>query len=72
MPKKSGNMQRICGNCRYHNTYEYPERVFCFAKFSDREDPVVSIYDHCEDWESKLQECFCLEDAQKKHRKRTR
>lgn len=70
MPQKSAPMQKICGNCRYHNTYEYPDIVFCFAKFSHRESPVVSIFDSCDQWENKVQECFCLEDALKKQGKR--
>jgi hypothetical protein len=70
MPKKSEKMERICGNCRYHNTYNYPDDVFCFAKFAERENPVVSIVYGCDEWESKLQECYCLEDYLKKHGKK--
>ena len=62
MPKKVEE-KRMCGNCRYHNAYEYPDRIFCFSKFSNREEPVVSIFDSCDEWESKLQECYCLEEA---------
>ena len=70
MPKKAANMDKVCGNCRYHNAYEYPDYVFCFNKFSDREYPRFSIFDFCEQWENKLQECFCLEDALKKRGKK--
>jgi len=70
MSKKIGDVKKVCGNCRYHNTYEYPDYVFCFARFSDRQNPVVSIFECCDNWEDKLQECFCLEDALKKKEKR--
>jgi len=70
MPKKSSHMDKVCGNCRYHNTYEYPDRVFCFARFSGRENPVFSVFDSCDEWENKLQECFCLEDALKRKKSR--
>jgi len=72
MSKKSGRMEKICGNCRYHNAYEYPDRVFCFAKFGERENPVVSIFYCCDEWENQLQDCFCLEDAMKKKGKKTK
>jgi len=73
LSRKTGQMRKVCGNCRYHNTYKYPDQVFCFARFSHRENPVVSVwFDHCNEWESKLQECFCLEDSLKKRGKRTK
>ncbi len=63
---------RVCGNCRYHNSYNYPDKIFCFAKFQKRETPVVSILDSCQEWTVKTQECNCLEDALKKHEKRSK
>lgn len=71
MSKKSKNMDKICGNCRYHNTYEYPDYVFCFAKFADRKKKAtLSIFETCDEWEGQLQGCFCLEDALKKRGKK--
>jgi len=61
--------KKVCGNCRYHNTYDYPDRIFCFVKFQKLSNPVVSALDHCDQWEYKPQECFCLEDTMKKHKK---
>jgi hypothetical protein len=52
--------------------YEYPDKIFCFAKFQRRENPVVSTLDCCEEWESKLQDCFCLDNTLKKYEKKSR
>jgi len=62
--------KKVCGNCRYHNTYEYPDQIFCFVKFRKRGNPVVSALDHCDEWEYKDQECYCLEDTMKKKSKK--
>lgn len=70
MTKKSESNEKICGTCRYHNTYEYPHTVFCFARFSERQNPVVSIYQTCKEWEVKVQDCYCLQDASKKDKKK--
>jgi len=70
LTRKSASVDKVCGNCRCHNTYEYPYNVFCFTKFADRENPVVSIFDGCDKWENKLQDCFCVEDALKKQGKK--
>jgi len=51
--------------------YEYPDQVFCFVKFQKLEKPVVSTLDHCDQWEYKPQECFCLKDTLKKNKKKT-
>jgi len=67
---KSG--KRFCGNCRYHNAYDYPDRIFCFVKFQKLGNPVVSTLDHCDEWEYNPQECFCLEDTMKKNKKKFR
>lgn len=68
MTKTAGRMRKVCGNCRYHNTYEYPDKVFCFGRFADQKNSVVSILFSCDEWENKLQECHCLEDYLK-HKK---
>jgi len=69
MTKAARQMRKVCGNCRYHNTYEYPEKVFCFVRFGDRKDPAVSILFSCNEWENRLQDCYCLEDYLKRHKK---
>jgi len=68
MTKKSERMRKICGNCRYHNAYNYPDSVFCFALFAEKKNPVVSILSTCDEWEGKLQECYCLEDYLKRRK----
>ncbi len=72
MTKDAARMRKVCGNCRYHNTYAYPDSVFCFARFADRKNPVVSILFSCDEWENKLQDCYCLEDYLKKRRKKAK
>lgn len=62
MTKAARQTRKVCGNCCYHNTYEYPGKVFCFVRFSDRKDSAVSILFSCDEWEPRLQECLCLED----------
>jgi hypothetical protein len=60
---------RFCGNCRYHNAYNYPDQNFCFLKFQNRENPVVSALDYCPEWLFKPQECFCLDELVRKKKK---
>jgi len=66
MKEKPEPKEKFCGNCRYHNTYEYPKLVFCFVQYQKRNNPVVSALYCCDQWEFKPQGCFCLEDASKK------
>jgi hypothetical protein len=30
------------------------------------EEPVKDLFDCCEDWEPRIQECLCLEEAKKR------
>jgi len=66
MEEKSESKEKFCGNCRYHNTYEYPDLIFCFVQYKKRNNPVVSTLYCCDEWEFKPQGCFCLEDSFKK------
>ncbi len=61
---------RFCGNCRYHNSYNYPDESFCFLKFQKHENAVVSTMDKCDLWKSKPQECHCLGDTLNKKEKK--
>jgi len=72
MKKKSEGNRKVCGNCRYHNAYQYPGLVFCFWKFTERKKSAVPILFTCSDWEQQVQECNCLEDYLKKHKKNTK
>jgi len=49
---------KCCGNCKYHNAYQYSNTIFCFAKFENNESPVKRIFDVCNEWELKEQACF--------------
>jgi hypothetical protein len=69
MTKTTGRMRKICGNCRYHNAYVYPDTVFCFARFAKKQESAVSILFGCDEWEEQQQDCFCLEDHMKKQKK---
>jgi len=70
MEKRLEPMERFCGNCRYHNAYQYPDLILCFVRYQKHEDPIVSIFGCCEKWEPKSQECLCLEEALKKRNQR--
>lgn len=69
LTKTAQQTRKVCGNCRYHNAYDYPDVVFCFDRFAQRKKPAVSILFGCSSWENKLQDCNCLEDYMKKHKK---
>jgi len=58
--------ERFCGNCHFHNVYEYPNVVFCFKRFQQGKNAVLSTLDCCDEWELQSQECFCLRDALEK------
>jgi hypothetical protein len=68
LEKEFNLKKKYCGNCSYHNTYEYPDRIFCFFKFQNKDNPIVSVFDCCDTWEFKTQECYCLKDALKKQK----
>lgn len=72
MTKEIQNTKRVCGNCRYHNAYNYPDKIFCFSRFNKQENPVISVFDSCDEWENKLQDCYCLEDTLSKRRTKTK
>ena len=66
MEKTSESKERFCGNCSYHNAYQYPDLIFCFIRYQKRKDPVVPTLGCCEQWTFEPQECFCVEEALKK------
>ncbi len=66
MEKTLESKGRFCGNCRYHNVYQYPDLIFCFLRYQQHLGPVISTFECCEQWELKPQECFCVEEALKK------
>lgn len=54
---------KCCGNCAFHNVYQYPDTIFCFYRFGLKESGIMNIFDCCDGWEEKAQECNCLEDS---------
>lgn len=68
---KKLELERFCGNCHYHSMYEYPNVIFCFNRFQQGKNGILSTLDSCEQWKLQSQECFCLRDAlEKQNRKR--
>ncbi|MDH5419792.1 MAG: hypothetical protein OEX06_05610 [Candidatus Bathyarchaeota archaeon] len=67
--KKSKSKSRFCGNCHYHNMYEYPVLIFCSLRYQNSNDFIVPTLGCCEKWTPDSQECFCVEEAMKKRNK---
>jgi len=68
MEEKAKMKQKFCGNCGNHNAYKYPDQVLCWRRFCENEDPIVETLWCCEKWSSSSQECYCIEEALKKHK----
>jgi hypothetical protein len=66
--EKAKGKQRFCGNCGYHNMYDYPDWVLCWMRFSEGKEPIVRTLWCCEHWSSSSQECFCVEEAKRSQR----
>jgi hypothetical protein len=65
MGEKTKTKQRFCGNCGYHNTYDFPNLVLCWMRFSENKNPIVETLYCCEHWNPNTQECYCVEEAMK-------
>ena len=63
MRKEINLEKKFCGNCKWHNVYNYPNFIFCFERYMDHKDPVMSTLDCCEGWEPHNAECFCVKEA---------
>ncbi|MEM2916879.1 MAG: hypothetical protein QXN63_00785 [Candidatus Bathyarchaeia archaeon] len=57
---------KYCGNCHYHNSYNYPDQIFCMYHYVRHENHIYPTLSVCEHWEPDTQECYCVEEAQKK------
>ena len=69
--KQAEPEKKYCGNCRYHDVYQYPDLIFCFVRYGRNLDSVYPTLGYCELWEKKTQECFCIEEALKNERRKT-
>jgi hypothetical protein len=58
--------KRYCGNCSSHNTYDYPDVVFCMRRFLRGEKAVTPTLSVCDEWRTHVQKCFCVDEALKK------
>ena len=67
--KKSKSKSRFCGNCHYHNMYEYPVLIFCSLRYQNSNDFIVPTLGCCGKWTPDAQECFCVKEAMKKRNK---
>jgi len=69
MDKRPDSVRRFCGNCKYHDVYQYPDLIFCEFHFVRNEKAVFPTLGCCEFWEPHYQQCFCVEDAFEKRRR---
>lgn len=61
---------RYCGNCSSHNSYEYPDVVFCMNRYLKGDKATTPTLSVCDDWRNQNQKCFCVEDALRKKAKK--
>jgi hypothetical protein len=64
--KESKSENRFCGNCQYHDMYEYPILILCRFHYQNSSDFIFPTLGYCEKWAPESQECFCVEEAMKK------
>jgi hypothetical protein len=64
--KEQTTGKKYCGNCSAHNSYQYPDIVFCMNRFLRGENPVTPTLSVCSEWQTHVQKCFCVDDALKK------
>jgi len=57
--------KKYCGNCGWHNVYEYPNIIFCELKLKK----FPTLTPGCENWMEGYEECFCVRDALESERK---
>ena len=67
--KGSKSKNRFCGNCHYHDMYEYPDLILCRLHYQNSSNFIFSTLGCCEKWAPDSQECFCVEEAMKKRNK---
>lgn len=51
--------EKYCGNCGWHNVYEYPDLIFCELKLTK----LPTLTPACGSWTQGHGECFCVRDA---------
>jgi hypothetical protein len=64
--KKESTEKKYCGNCSSHNTYDYPDVVFCMRRYLRGDKALTPTLNVCDEWQTHVQTCFCVEDALKK------
>jgi len=69
---KKGDVERFCGNCDSHNSYEYPVRIFCSTRYAQGKEAIVDTLWRCSDWNLVSQECYCVKEAQMEKKLRVR
>lgn len=65
METKREIKEKYCGNCSYHNVYEFPSKIFCTYRLAKGLDPIISTLWCCENWQPSVDDCFCVEAAKK-------
>ena len=67
--KESRSKSKFCGNCYYHDMYEYPNLILCRLHYENSKDFIFPTLGSCGKWAPDSQECFCVEEAMKKRKK---
>jgi hypothetical protein len=62
--------KEFCGNCDSHNSFDYPNRVFCSTRYGKDKDPIVHTLWSCSEWNKVSQGCYCVREALKQQRKK--
>jgi predicted deacetylase len=70
MEKESFSQEKFCGNCDNHNTYNYPDQVFCTLRLLQNKNPIVETLWHCKEWIPSTQGCYCVQEAKKNKTKK--
>jgi hypothetical protein len=70
--KKNTKVEKYCGNCDSHNSYNYPKKVFCSTRYGQNKDPIVETLWNCSQWNLVSQECYCVQEALKSKKETAR
>ena len=68
--RDSDKPEKFCGNCDSHNSFDYPNRVFCSTRYGQDKDPIVDTLWSCSEWNKVSQECYCVREALKQRKKK--
>ena len=67
--KRVETENRLCGNCSSHNPYEYPDKIFCSARYAESKNPIVDTLWSCEMWTPATQKCYCIREILERNKR---